>query len=100
MQKLYHFSLLGLLLLSVNLWGQKKKNTPTVTAPAPVVTNTFDAKNFAGLRWRNIGPFRGGRSNAVAGVIGNDNLYYCGYTGGGIWKTEDAGLNWHNISDG
>ena len=100
MKKLYHFSLLGLLLLSINLWGQKKKTTPPAAAPAPVVTNTFDAKSFAGLRWRNIGPFRGGRSNAVAGVIGNDNLYYCGYTGGGIWKTEDGGLNWTNISDG
>lgn len=55
---------------------------------------------YQGLKWRNIGPFRGGRSNAVSGVVGNDRLYYGGYTGGGVWKTEDAGNSWTNISDG
>lgn len=101
MKKLHQFSLLGLLLLSLNLWGQKKKNTPVTTTPSTTVpANNFDAKTYAGLRWRNIGPFRGGRSNAVSGVMGNDNLYYCGYTGGGLWKTIDAGLSWVNISDG
>lgn len=101
MKKLHQFSLLGLLLLSLNLWGQKKKNTPVTTTPSTTVSaNNFDAKTYAGLRWRNIGPFRGGRSNAVSGVMGNDNLYYCGYTGGGLWKTIDAGLSWVNISDG
>jgi len=55
---------------------------------------------YTGLQWRNIGPFRGGRANAVSGVISNDRLYYAGYAGGGVWKTEDAGLNWTNISDG
>ena len=55
---------------------------------------------YKSLKWRNIGPFRGGRSNAVTGVPGNDQIYYVGYTGGGVWKTEDAGLNWRNISDG
>jgi photosystem II stability/assembly factor-like uncharacterized protein len=100
MRKPYLLLFLGIFLLSSTLWGQKKKSTPAPNpSPAPVV-NTFDAKAYAGLRWRNIGPFRGGRSNAVSGVIGNDNLYYCGYTGGGLWKTEDAGLNWRNISDG
>ena len=55
---------------------------------------------FASLKWRNIGPFRGGRTNAVCGVPGNDLLYYAGYTGGGVWKTEDGGTSWKNISDG
>jgi len=55
---------------------------------------------FSNLKWRNIGPFRGGRSNAVSGVKGNDQLYYAGYTGGGVWRTDDAGLTWRNISDG
>ncbi len=59
-----------------------------------------DSNQLEALQWRNIGPFRGGRSNAVCGVPGNDQLYYAGYTGGGIWKTEDAGLTWRNISDG
>ena len=55
---------------------------------------------FSSLKWRNIGPFRGGRTNAVCGVPGNDLLYYAGYTGGGVWKTEDGGNSWKNISDG
>ena len=58
-------------------------------------TTTFDA-----LEWRCIGPYRGGRANTIAGVIGDDNTYYAGYTGGGVWKTEDAGATWKNLSDG
>ena len=50
--------------------------------------------------WRNIGPFRGGRSTASTGITGNDQIYYMGTTGGGVWKTEDAGTTWFNISDG
>ena len=60
----------------------------------------IDAKNFKSLKWRNIGPFRGGRANGISGVPGNNQLYFVGYTGGGVWKTQDAGLNWVNISDG
>ena len=47
-----------------------------------------------------IGPFRGGRSTASTGITGNDQIYYMGTTGGGLWKTEDAGISWKNISDG
>ncbi len=54
---------------------------------------------YHGLEWRNIGPFRGGRVNAVAGLRGNPLTYFFGSTGGGVWKTEDAGLTWRNISD-
>ena len=52
------------------------------------------------LEWRNIGPFRGGRSAAVAGVPNKPNLYYMGSTGGGVWRTKDGGGSWQNISDG
>ena len=52
------------------------------------------------LKWRNIGPFRGGRANAICGVINDPNVYYAGYTGGGVWKTTDRGESWNNISDG
>jgi photosystem II stability/assembly factor-like uncharacterized protein len=52
------------------------------------------------VKWRCIGPFRGGRSNCATGVIGNPNVYYMGTTGGGVWKTDDMGLTWYNISDG
>lgn len=55
---------------------------------------------FAPLKFRNIGPFRGGRSVSVSGVIGDPMTYYMGTTGGGLWKTEDAGQRWKNISDG
>lgn len=53
-----------------------------------------------GIKWRHVGPFRGGRSAAVTGVPDQPNLYYFGATGGGIWKTTDAGNTWSNISDG
>lgn len=55
---------------------------------------------YKGMKWRNIGPFRGGRSVASSGVIGDPLTYYMGTCGGGVWKTEDAGVNWKNISDG
>jgi photosystem II stability/assembly factor-like uncharacterized protein len=55
---------------------------------------------FSAVEWRNIGPFRGGRSAAVTGVSGKANLFYMGTTGGGVWKTNDAGNTWQNISDG
>ena len=50
--------------------------------------------------WRDIGPFRGGRSTASTGITDDDQVYYMGTTGGGLWKTEDAGISWKNISDG
>ena len=55
---------------------------------------------FKPVKWRCIGPFRGGRSNTACGVIGDPLTYYMGTTGGGLWKTEDAGQYWTNISDG
>lgn len=55
---------------------------------------------FKSVKWRCIGPFRGGRSNCATGVVGNTQVYYQGSTGGGVWKTDDAGLTWKNISDG
>ena len=52
------------------------------------------------LQWRNIGPYRGGRSAAVTGVPSQPFVYYYGATGGGVWKTTDGGINWDSISDG
>jgi photosystem II stability/assembly factor-like uncharacterized protein len=59
-----------------------------------------DEKRFEGLQWRNIGPYRGGRCVTVAGIPNQPLVYYMGTTGGGVWKTEDAGISWKNISDG
>ena len=67
-------------------------------------TSIFTAQTvndyFEPLTYRNIGPFRGGRSVAVSGVIGDPLTYYMGTTGGGLWKTTVAGQRWENISDG
>src|SRR5437016_1975413 len=52
------------------------------------------------LQWRQIGPFRGGRSTAVAGVATQPLVFYFGGVGGGVWKTSDGGINWEPISDG
>ena len=55
---------------------------------------------FKPVKWRSIGPFRGGRANAACGVVGDAKTYYMGSTGGGLWKTDDMGISWRNISDG
>ncbi len=52
------------------------------------------------VKWREVGPWRGGRSCAVTGVPGKPNLFYMGSTGGGVWKSNDTGNSWENISDG
>ncbi|MDP6994299.1 MAG: hypothetical protein QGF87_08075, partial [Woeseiaceae bacterium] len=62
-------------------------------------TDTVNSALYEGLKWREIGPWRGGRVTAVTGVPGNDRLYYMGATGGGVWKTGNAGISWQNISD-
>ncbi|MDP2958371.1 MAG: hypothetical protein Q8N53_18225 [Longimicrobiales bacterium] len=73
----------------------------TVLGAAPLAGQDWLAEATDGaLRWRQVGPFRGGRSNAVAGVRGDSHTYYFGGTGGGVWKTTDGGENWKNISDG
>ncbi|HUX67899.1 MAG TPA: hypothetical protein VMV31_10480 [Terriglobales bacterium] len=54
---------------------------------------------YAGLRWRNIGPFHGGRIASVTGVIGQPGVFYVGTPQGGIWKTTSAGVTWHPIFD-
>jgi len=65
-------------------------------APGTGDLNTF----FKPVKWRLIGPFRGGRSVASTGVVGDLKTYYMGTTGGGLWKTTDMGISWKNISDG
>ncbi|MEM9314755.1 MAG: glycosyl hydrolase [Pseudomonadota bacterium] len=63
------------------------------------LANAIDEQLINGLEYRLIGPWRGGRVTAVHGVPGNDQLYYMGATGGGLWKTANAGQTWENISD-
>jgi photosystem II stability/assembly factor-like uncharacterized protein len=67
---------------------------------AAVAQTPYDTAMFRALQWRNVIPNRGGRATAGVGVPGNPRIYYMGAAGGGVWKTEDAGGRWHNISDG
>lgn len=67
-----------------------------LSAPAHAIEESL----IDGLEYRLIGPWRGGRVTAVSGVVGNPQLYYMGATGGGLWKTNNAGVTWTNISDG
>lgn len=63
-------------------------------------TASYDQNLYKALEWRLIGPFRGGRVTAVTGMGSQPYVYFFGATGGGVWKTEDGGLNWKCISDG
>ncbi|MBP7272668.1 MAG: glycosyl hydrolase [Saprospiraceae bacterium] len=64
-----------------------------------VAQTGIDPKVYSAVKWRNIGPYRGGRSAAVVGVPNKPLLYYMGATGGGVWRTTDGGARWQNISD-
>lgn len=93
MLRLIGFLLLALVMLLDTQAQRRKTKTPDNTLE-------YDQSLYAGIQWRSIGPYRGGRAGTVSGVIGNDNLYYMGTAGGGVWKTEDAGNSWSCISDG
>ncbi len=86
-----------LLALGLNASSQKKSSKlPKLPAVPTVDLETY----FKPLLWRNLGHTRGGRSVSATGIKGNTQVYYMGTTGGGVWKTEDAGQSWKNISDG
>jgi photosystem II stability/assembly factor-like uncharacterized protein len=73
-------------------FSQKKSSTTTPSS------NEVDVL-YSKLKYRSIGPYRGGRSGAVTGSYKNKTTFYMGSTGGGVWKTNDGGNNWKNISD-
>jgi len=72
---------------------------PGLLVPRPA-RSQVDPALFQSMSFRNIGPFRGGRVTTVTGVPGEPFTFYMGATGGGVWKTTDAGTSWHNLSDG
>jgi len=80
--------------VGAGLAAEKPKPAPASEKPA------FADALFEGLQWRSIGPFRGGRVTAVAGVPGQPLVYYTGATGGGVWKTTNGGIEWAPITDG
>src|SRR5712692_4058543 len=65
-----------------------------------VSAETYDASLFTALKWRNIGPNRGGRSITSAGSSTRPLEYYFGAVGGGLWKTTDGGTTWRPVTDG
>jgi photosystem II stability/assembly factor-like uncharacterized protein len=70
-----------------------------VAVAAPAAADDYADELFNSLSYRLVGPFRGGRVTAVAGVPGQPLVYYMGTTGGGVWKSTDAGQTWRNVSD-
>ncbi len=84
-----------ILLLIFSFYGESSDDFSRKKDKVLVDSIIFEVGN-----WRDIGPFRGGRSTASTGITDDDQVYYMGTTGGGLWKTEDAGISWQNISDG
>src|SRR5213079_1314892 len=65
----------------------------------PAFAQQYDAGLYSGLSWRMIGPFRGGRVNAVSGVPGQPDTFYFGSVGGGVWKSTNSGRTWTPVFD-
>ncbi|HEV7334098.1 MAG TPA: hypothetical protein VGN63_23905 [Flavisolibacter sp.] len=91
MRKLFLLSLVTAISISLAAQLGQRRSVP--------VAVTADSVLFSNVKYRLIGPFRGGRSAAVAGSYKAKNTFYFGATGGGVWKTTDGGSNWKNISD-
>src|SRR5260370_3024324 len=79
-------------------FSQSKKQT-SQQGSTQTSTGAIDEKLFGAMRWRQVGPFRGGRVLAVTGVPGEPNVFYFGGASSGIWKSSDAGANWEPIFD-
>ncbi len=87
--------------MSARALGLALVSSLLLSGAAPQASARDDDKHqFHTLEWRNIGPSRGGRVQSVSGVVGDPFTYYMGATGGGVWKTQDAGGSWRNITDG
>ena len=97
-------SSLLLLCLAVALPGAARQARPAAHVPGPgtgaaATSGPLPRSALAGLRWRLVGPFRGGWATMAAGVPQQPNTYYIGTAGGGVWKTVDAGRTWRAVGD-
>ena len=70
-----------------------------VLLASALFAQTYNQALFSGMKWRGIGPYRGGRVIAVTGVPGDPNTFYFGGVAGGVWKTADAGATWKPLTD-
>ncbi len=85
---------------ATTLFAIAQKKDKTKTAPVAIVKeDNSGATLLSNVKYRSIGPFRGGRSAAATGSYKNKTTFYFGATGGGVWKTTDGGSNWKNITD-
>src|SRR5207244_8045006 len=91
----YRVTALVGLILAFSILPVSVRSAPFPTPP----TGGIDEKLFNGMRWRQIGPFRGGRALAIEGVVGEPDTYYFGAVAGGVWKTTDGGANWIPLFD-
>ena len=86
------FAVLLMSFNDANAQRRNRRNAEPAPDPKAEVYNTIE--------WRSIGPYRGGRASTVSGVPGNPQVFYMGATGGGVWKTDNGGQTWKNVSDG
>ena len=86
-------SLLILFLIFADVLAQRKKKNNNLNPN----TISYELPN---IKWRSVGPYRGGRSATVSGSTSSKSTFYFGSTGGGVWKTTNSGVTWKNISDG
>jgi photosystem II stability/assembly factor-like uncharacterized protein len=77
----------------------RARQTAAQTLQGQPARGATERKPFGPLAYRQIGPFRGGRSGTVAGVASQPMVYYFGSTGGGVWKTTDGGVTWEPLGD-
>src|SRR3954464_9632803 len=111
MNKLSLFAVLLLMASSAQAQSHDTKKSAKVPSEAKVIEQASqqatptdkdkdkDKKKSEGLHYRNVGPFRGGRSLTGVGIPGNPNIYYFGATGGGVWKSTDGALTWKSVFD-
>ena len=78
----------------------KAANRSLIVVMLGLAAGAVVAQDFSAFEYRNVGPSRGGRVTAVAGTVQEPGTFYLGASGGGVWKTEDYGTSWHNVSDG
>src|SRR5690242_19426348 len=93
-------SLLAAIAVCATVTAVHTQATRPAVAPTRDANTIVDPRLYQDLRWRSVGPTRGGRVTAVAGVRSQPCTFYMGASGGGVWKTTDCGIQWLPVTDG